>query len=63
MHTIHFGGNFIYDIPVLDREDHYMEYNAVHDYSFDGALSVNDAWSVSVIMNMPDVADYLDMVK
>lgn len=58
MPTMQFGGNFINDNPVLEREADYMGAKAVQGKFKDGALSVKNAISACVQRQMPDVADF-----
>lgn len=58
MPTMKFGGNFINDNPVLEREADFMGAKAVQGKFKDGALSVKNAISACVQRQMPDVADF-----
>lgn len=60
MPTMKFGGNFINDNPVLEREADYMGAKAVQGKFKDGALSVKNAISTCVQRQMPDAADFAD---
>lgn len=60
MPTMQFGGNFINDNPVLEREADFMGAKAVQGKFKDGALSVKNAISACVQRQMPDVADFAD---
>lgn len=58
MPTMQFGGNFINDNPVLEREADYMGAKAVQGKFKDGALSVKNAASACVQRLMPKAAGF-----
>ncbi len=60
MPTMKFGGNFINDNPVLEREADYMGAKAVQGKFKDGALSVKNAISACVQRRMPDAVAFMD---
>lgn len=58
MPTMKFGGNFINDNPVLEREADFMGAKAVQGKFKDGALSVKNAVSACVQRLMPKAAGF-----